>query len=212
VDELGWFFDARQFANVKSNEFRKTLLAFPRKVESYIIVASRLVVDASFRALSIQRTWAGFGVAQYGFAESEGAANADGYFWVTGMDALYSQRVVGKVGNLYSDYYASRYIPSGIDFLREYVSRCMAAARDTEEYDPNDYAQEGWPGSSKAGPEVAEGPLSGALANEDLFTSKSSDGANAYDALPTERFRRVVRGAKSQAPRSVGSVTRSDYD
>lgn len=55
LDELGTEFDNRSFADRKQNKMRTSLLAFPRKLNMYIIVSSFVSPDVSFRFISVQR-------------------------------------------------------------------------------------------------------------------------------------------------------------
>jgi len=145
IDELGWWFDARQFGGADSNKFRKTILSFPRKVQSYTIVCSKLVVDASFRALTVQRTWSMMGLWRYTWAENEGALGEVGNFWVTGVDRLFAADLLppgitstmGGRRPMVSQYYATGYIPNGVQYLADWCMRAVAVSQDAKEYDPN---------------------------------------------------------------------------
>lgn len=55
LDELGTEFDNRSFADRKQNKMRTALLAFPRKLNMYIIVSSFVSPDVSFRFITVQR-------------------------------------------------------------------------------------------------------------------------------------------------------------
>lgn len=144
IDELGWFFDARQFGANDANRFRKTILGFPRKVQSYTIVCSKLVVDASFRALTVQRTFSLFGWWRYTYAESEGGLDGLGNFWAHDFHKLFRADLLPPGSQnyhegrfLYSQYYATGYIPNGVQYLADWCVRAVAASQDSAEYDSN---------------------------------------------------------------------------
>lgn len=133
LDELGVFYDARQVVGKgggASNDFRKTLLGFPRKIDAYVIVSSRVVPDKSFRALTVQRDYAlPFGFNRYVYGEDDGALTAEGNFWCHGLSDVWP-------------FYDHRYIPSGVEYLAAHVARAVENSRGGEA-DPNEVYEPG---------------------------------------------------------------------
>lgn len=141
IDELGSFFDARQFGEKGANQFRKDVLQFPRKVESYIIVSSRLVVDASFRSFTCQRSFTLGPLTRYAYGEDNGVLDSVGSFWIWGLDKLYRSPVLPpphKRNRFFSTYYATKYIPRDLQPIRDWVVRAVEEGRGVKDKDPNE--------------------------------------------------------------------------
>lgn len=207
IDELGTFFHARDFGDRKSNGFVKSLLGFPRKVGSYVIVASRLNVDVTFRALSVQREYDLGPLQIFAFAEDDGQQQAVGRFGVWGLSSLYQSPLIPMPeafprGYL-SSYFATRYIPSGIQFLAGWVDRAVAAAKDESEFDPNEIRAVGDEAeifSSLATVRPEESPpvpvptsdASGNAGSQVILPSWAALGVNVQTDMDTNPLRRRI--------------------
>lgn len=130
LDELGAFFDSRSAMDKRSNEFRKTVLAFPRKIESYIVVSSRVVVDKSFRGLTAQRYYplpGGWSI--WAYSEDEGVAQNDGIMLVPNLSG-------------YWPYYHHKHVPgeNNLEWIADHILEAIDTVRTFDFKDPN-YAE-----------------------------------------------------------------------
>jgi len=85
LDELGTEFDNRSFADRKQNKMRTALLAFPRKLNMYIIVSSFVSPDVSFRFISVQRIFSFnplLPLELYSYGIENGEVKQQGWFGV----------------------------------------------------------------------------------------------------------------------------------
>lgn len=136
-DEMGAEFDARSFGVKKQNDFRRRLIAFPRKLNMYVVLASKVAPDVSFRALTLQHTWGPLlGFDLFWWSCEEGAVGGEGWFWVSGLDGLYKE----ARHDPYMLTYHHHYIPSSGGYVDSLVRRAIAVAQFEEENtDPNDW-------------------------------------------------------------------------
>lgn len=207
IDELGVFYDARTIQG-SGNQFRKVLLGFPRKIDSYVVVSSRIVPDKSFRALSVQRDYKlPFGWNRYVYGEDDGVLNAEGSFWVHGLSDVWP-------------YYDHSYIPSSVDALSAHVQAAAAAATGGE-VDPNEhFALDGCP-VEKAPDGVREIRFirvePGCPDGPGTDTGFGSDDVEKHTGpaigIPAEIYpRRQTFSAIIRGGAQVGAVVRADSD
>jgi len=137
LDEAGVWFDARNYGSGKQNVFRKTLLAYLRRLNAILLVPSRLSPDVSFRVLTVQRTFSfefiGVPLDIYTYALGDGELGAEGRFGVYDLAWLW------RVDNYNpSQKYADDYIPGGLDAIQGLFERGMAAHGEADA-DPHQF-------------------------------------------------------------------------
>jgi hypothetical protein len=126
LDEAGVFYDARRFADRKQNEFRTGAVAYLRKINSYLYISSRVVPDASFRALTVQRALAIINgrIEVYKWALQDAAVDISGWFLL--LDRAWTWRM---------RLYDHRYIPAGAIHIEEWFKKVTAVP---DHGDPNE--------------------------------------------------------------------------
>ena len=131
LDELGTKLDARSFAEKGQNEMRVSALAFPRKLNVFILLASVIVPDASFRALTVQRTmrfWPFLPLEIFYYGFDYGKQQKAGWFAVWDRGWLWR---VDK--NNPSPKYGSEYVLSSVEPVFSLFRRSIADAQGIEE-------------------------------------------------------------------------------
>lgn len=212
LDELGWFYDARESTTAAANRFRKTVVAFPRKLQSYIVISSRIVVDKTFRGLTAQRLYPlPFGFSVWAYSEDEGVNDNSGLMVIPNLVP-------------YREYYSHLYIPSEVDKMAEHILRAIDVVKGAPE-DPNETVSDvirreqagrsllgsgtDVPLSRPAGhslqlsPSFSEG-LSGQDSDGGRFSTVegvSYRGSGIYDAGSNHR--------SAKAPKSIGGLSGS---
>jgi hypothetical protein len=126
MDELGTDVDARAFADKRQNNIRKQLLAFPRKLNIYIIVASRTSPDVSFRSLTAQRMASVPGLGEvWGYAFVDGKQSTGGWFILRGRAWCWR----GRSNNPFpSALYGHEYVPGSMDAVYTHFEKCIEVA------------------------------------------------------------------------------------
>jgi len=127
MDEMGQKFDARSFGDRAQNDFRKIILAFPRKVNAYIVISSKVAPDVSFRAMAAQRVFSALSVGipleRWQWSLTEGQIEADGFFWVWNRPWLWK-----KDRNNPSAKYGHLPIPGGFSRVTNVFRRAMVGS------------------------------------------------------------------------------------
>jgi len=137
-DEVGFFFDARNFADKKQNEFRKGVVGFLRKVNGVVLLASRVAPDASFRVFGVQRLFDlslfGLPLEIYSYTLEDVKLQQEGVFYVWDRASLWRRRLV----------YLDWYVPSGVGTVRSFIERAIELAMAQAEDEPNEVTDETW--------------------------------------------------------------------
>lgn len=129
LDEMGTEFDARSFGNQKQNKMRTSLLAFPRKLNIYLIVSSFISPDVSFRFIVVQRVFdltGLFPLEIYRYGIENGEVKSAGWFGLWDRAWLWRRDAYNP-----SPKYGSEYVTDADDFSQtvELFSRSIRAAR-----------------------------------------------------------------------------------
>lgn len=141
LDELGVFFDARSFGSKQQNKFRKNVVAYLRKFNSYLFVASRVSPDASFRGLAVQRLWSFIPFIPleiYQWSLEDGEHSPSGYFGFWNRGWTWRVDTVDP-----SPKYVHNFIPSSVKPIEDLFIRAVEeVVEDDEWYDPNNIEEE----------------------------------------------------------------------
>lgn len=137
LDELGTELDSRSFGNKRQNSVRVNILAFLRKLNITVIVASRISPDASFRSLTVQRIWnlnPLLPLEVYNYGIEDGKTEAFGTFMVWDRGWLWNKRVHP------TPLYGHEAVPGGFTPIFDLFARAVAEARNVSE-EPNDWPE-----------------------------------------------------------------------
>lgn len=142
LDELGTEFDNRSFADRKQNKMRTALLAFPRKLNMYIIVSSFVSPDVSFRFISVQRMFdlhPFLPLEVYSYGIDNGDIREKSWFAIWDRDWLWRTDV-----NNPSPKYGSEAVPDSEYFAQivALIDRAIRSARPSDKSPVEFYGSE----------------------------------------------------------------------
>lgn len=202
LDELGMFMSARDALKDDSNQFRVTVTAVPRKLNSYTVISSRVVPDKSFRGLTVQRYYPWFGGASiWAYAEDEGSANNEGLMFVPSLKK-------------YWPYYDTRFVPADILYIADHIQAATEEVKG-DGSDPNRVL-----GSDKTPPPLrffgtaskgVRGKVSGQGGSNGQDEGVDRSGSRLLDAGVEATSKESRFSSKARGRRPLG-VSRGDLD
>jgi len=132
LDELGTAFDARSFGDKNQNNIRRSFLAFPRKLNFYLLVPSWISPDASFRSMVFQRIFTfeliGLPLEIFSFGVEQGQLKEQGKFAIWDRAWLWRSTKMRS-----TPIYGNEYIPETFEHIVELFRRAVENSKGDKE-------------------------------------------------------------------------------